>query len=814
MNRKKRLVFSAVVAIIVVAASCVILYSLSGRRLIPPAGDGCWYALEGTYWEQIPHPREKIAGKVILSFQDSVASRTLYAPKSGLSTVMASSPYVASADGVRIDSLAVSFIGQDTLFYFGANGEQTRFARISSDSVARISSETEDLSTLIFNNELAYVHYARDTRFFPIEEPGMLLPLVQSTPEHVLKSVETLCICGPMNGIDISTLHVLLANDNALPNIRRLDLSRAWIVSDSIPYSSYSLDMCRSDFESCPGIRRRVVKSEDEFVSMFELQSSLDTIDVARAVDGYVYELERDSFYLFFYTTIQDKLSPFFLDNMPYIEELVLPYSLQSVEPCAFHNCPKLRRVSYPSTAIGRHIFELNSDRLAKNAGPESDALFFNCDPNIRFEPYAERITWPKVKFSYCYKPEEYVGQGEFEKFEKTVHVPQNMLIRVTEDIEVIVEANAHIQVDFKGKKAWGAPLTEAYSSYCAKIRPLAKNLEQLNLAIQCEWRGDSIIAMERRIAQAQSEILSHLVHACIENKSNPVPAYLVGKYQNCLSASAMQYLLMIMDDENAFSASTKSVLDWLKMKSLKDNFDWDLLADTTFMHLVRVPQPGMLRDMLLQENVPVRRLRVEGTLNADDLDCLKSESKHLDVLDLGKAEIGIYLPDGLFCNSNLRYVRLPETLQTIGQEAFRVCQKLQQVVFPPNLVSIRSEAFCGCLLLRHLDFPERLQFIESKAFMYCLNLREVCLPDSLYAIDYLAFSRCPYLMSVYIPAGTVSIGMNLTLDSPLANVMVHPDNKFFASYAGHLVGLTEASRKILHQYEPFGTLVDKKKKQ
>ena len=69
------------------------------------------------------------------------------------------------------------------------------------------------------------------------------------------------------------------------------------------------------------------------------------------------------------------------------------------------------------------------------------------------------------------------------------------------------------------------------------------------------------------------------------------------------------------------------------------------------------------------------------------------------------------------------------------------------------------------------------------------------------------------YRSYIYIPEGTVTIGMNLTLNSPLAKVEVHPNNKYFAAFAGHLVGLTESSREILHQYEPFGTAVNKKKK-
>ena len=252
------------------------------------------------------------------------------------------------------------------------------------------------------------------------------------------------------------------------------------------------------------------------------MESSRDTIDVVRSVEGYLYELEYDSLYMLLYTTIEDVIGRCMFDKMPYLEEVVLPYSLQEISPFAFFDCPKLRRVCYPATSAGIRIFEANGDRFPLTARDESElyARFVNCDQNIRFEPYGERVKWPKVRFTYNSRPAEYIGRGEFERFDTTVHMTQNSLIRVNYDLEIIVEANAHVDIDFKAKTASGAPLTTAYSNYCASIRPLANNLERLNYDIQREWRGDSIIAMERRIGQAKSEILSHLVRACIENKT------------------------------------------------------------------------------------------------------------------------------------------------------------------------------------------------------------------------------------------------------------------------------------------------------
>ena len=88
-----------------------------------------------------------------------------------------------------------------------------------------------------------------------------------------------------------------------------------------------------------------------------------------------------------------------------------------------------------------------------------------------------------------------------------------------------------------------------------------------------------------------------------------------------------------------------------------------------------------------------------------------------------------------------LFYVRLPETVETIGDLAFADCPALAVVTLPGSLREIGAEAFSGCVSLTMLTVPEKTESIGEDAFAGCspklvLNLQEGS-PLEAYALRY-----------------------------------------------------------------------------
>ncbi len=100
-----------------------------------------------------------------------------------------------------------------------------------------------------------------------------------------------------------------------------------------------------------------------------------------------------------------------------------------------------------------------------------------------------------------------------------------------------------------------------------------------------------------------------------------------------------------------------------------------------------------------------------------------------------------------------LTRIDIPEGTRTIGDEAFGYCYALSSVTLPESLETIGASAFCCCSALKEISFPSGLTQIEDFAFSGCDELEALSLPDSLTLLGLSVFSDCTSLKSVHLPA-------------------------------------------------------------
>jgi len=114
---------------------------------------------------------------------------------------------------------------------------------------------------------------------------------------------------------------------------------------------------------------------------------------------------------------------------------------------------------------------------------------------------------------------------------------------------------------------------------------------------------------------------------------------------------------------------------------------------------------------------------------------------------------------EAFFDCSSLQSVTIPDSVTSIGNCAFKWCSSLQSVTIPNSVTSIGDSAFYGCSSLQSVTIPDSVTSIGDRAFYDCSSLQSVTIPDSVTSIGDSAFYGCSSLQSVTIPNSVTSIG-------------------------------------------------------
>jgi hypothetical protein len=128
--------------------------------------------------------------------------------------------------------------------------------------------------------------------------------------------------------------------------------------------------------------------------------------------------------------------------------------------------------------------------------------------------------------------------------------------------------------------------------------------------------------------------------------------------------------------------------------------------------------------------------------------------------------------------NSTLKSVILPNSLTSIGKNAFYDCRGLTDITMPISIVSIGESAFYTCLLLKNINLPSSITSIGENAFYGCTKITSFVIPNNVTKIANGTFGYCSHLESITFPANLTSIESDVFVNCfSLITIYSYPTN-------------------------------------
>jgi len=147
--------------------------------------------------------------------------------------------------------------------------------------------------------------------------------------------------------------------------------------------------------------------------------------------------------------------------------------------------------------------------------------------------------------------------------------------------------------------------------------------------------------------------------------------------------------------------------------------------------------------------------LTITGYTGTNGLVVIPSTIEGRTVAHIGYGAFGAF---GCDENTWLTSIIIPDSVISIGGDAFYHCSMLTNAIIPDSVTSIGDEAFGDCHNLTSVRIPIRLTSIGSYVFDFNVSLTSITIPDSVTNVGFRAFGYCRGLVSVMIGRGVTSI--------------------------------------------------------
>ncbi len=161
------------------------------------------------------------------------------------------------------------------------------------------------------------------------------------------------------------------------------------------------------------------------------------------------------------------------------------------------------------------------------------------------------------------------------------------------------------------------------------------------------------------------------------------------------------------------------------------------------------------------------------GALTYDDYEYTVLEDETVEITKYQGTETEIVVPSVIdekpvtsigklsFCFKTITSVFIPDSVLSIGESAFYMCESLEEINLPDSIISIDRCAFAYCKSLKEIAIPDGISILREATFTDCRELNSVIIPESITVLERMVFYDCKKLAEISIPDTVISIGAN-----------------------------------------------------
>ena len=467
-----------------------------------------------------------------------------------------------------------------------------------------------------------------------------------------------------------------------------------------------------------------------------------------------------------------------------------IPNSVTSIDDSAFEGCFSLTSVDIPNsiTSIREYTFDfcksLMSVDIPNSVTSIGECAFMNC--------YSlTRVAIPNSVTS--------IGDHAFQscKALKSVNIPNSVtkifpntfyncpwlrrLVFVDGGEELEVDSQVFEDCSFIKQLYLGRNLT------C----PESSTPSLYNLATLADVTIGSLVTDVTAIDWTKNESLNsiHLLSPTpptsnsfsssqYENVTVFVPTGSLSAYQ---ADAIWKNFWNLQESEDDISITEEEKNIW------KDGLAYRILSKTTCEIIPyyddngqRVPYEG---DVVIPEHIIYEGQTMKVTAIGDNAFAQCTDLRSVKMPN-SITEIGVDAFEGC---TNLLDIDLPNSVAYIRSRAFAGCSSLTSANIPNSVTSIEGSAFGGCFSLTNIDIPNSVSKLGGLAFMGCKALTNVNFesPGAITAINRSTFAGCSNLTSINIPNSVTSIDPTaFTACSNLKNLVVEDGKEYFELYS------------------------------